>query len=474
MNHSTDGSPTPDPAPSEGAVDPWSVDEGDDLADVIPWTVEAVDEWDAGPAPQAPPSPWESTRPAADAPEASTSPAESPVSQEPPATADAASGDDEFDVAAEAVPGAGETGHEGEADLGVTEDAPGQTAADDDEFPPSDVPDFSVFTDEEYMKATTEEYAGLAEDVARAAAEGAEQIAVSAEIPGLESGVVGLDDVVAAAGEDAALIPARVASDLPLRVLTGLGLLVVFFGSLTRPLFIGLLVVAVLGLAAGELYLVLQRAGHHPLTLFGLAGTAGALVGTWVWGPIAIPVSLTGTLIATFVFYGVAAERSAPLHNAALTVMGAAWIGGLGAFAMDMVRADRYRWMVAAVVITTAVMDVAQYFVGRRLGRRPLAPTVSPKKTIEGLAGGVIVAIGVGLIIGLFEPFDLTRGLLIGVIVAVVAPLGDLAVSVIKRGIGVKDMGAILPGHGGVLDRVDAMIFVIPAVWVAFAWMGLV
>ena len=68
----------------------------------------------------------------------------------------------------------------------------------------------------------------------------------------------------------------------------------------------------------------------------------------------------------------------------------------------------------------------------------------------------------------------MTDGLLIGAVVAIVSPLGDLAVSVVKRALGVKDMGYILPGHGGVLDRVDAMIITIPALWVAYSWMGLI
>jgi phosphatidate cytidylyltransferase len=112
--------------------------------------------------------------------------------------------------------------------------------------------------------------------------------------------------------------------------------------------------------------------------------------------------------------------------------------------------------------------------VGRRFGKRQLAPRISPKKTVEGLAGGVVVAVAVGAVLGNFGPFELTDGLLLGAIVAVAGPLGDLAVSVVKRAIGVKDMGAILPGHGGVLDRIDAMIFVIPAAWVVYSWMGLI
>ena len=87
---------------------------------------------------------------------------------------------------------------------------------------------------------------------------------------------------------------------------------------------------------------------------------------------------------------------------------------------------------------------------------------------------GIIVAIAVGAAFAWAPPFEMTDGLLIGAVVAIVSPLGDLAVSVIKRALGVKDMGYILPGHGGVLDRVDAMIITIPAIWIAYSWMGLI
>jgi CDP-diglyceride synthetase len=326
---------------------------------------------------------------------------------------------------------------------------------------------------EDHTQTSTAEYDDLAAEMAAASEQDHEAMAVSADIPGLESGVVGLEDVVAATGEAGAPVEVRRGSDLPIRVLTGLGLLLVFFGSLYHPVLIGLLVVTVLGLAAGEYYTVLVRSGHHPISLFGLLGTAGALIGSWVWGPIAIPVSILGTIVFTLFFYAVVPARSHALRNTSLTVLGMVWIGGLGGFSLDLMRSEHYRWLISGIVVTTALMDVAQYAVGRRLGRRRLAPVVSPKKTVEGLVGGILAALLIGVGFGFRDPFDLGSGLLLGAIVAVVAPFGDLAVSVFKRAIGVKDMGALLPGHGGILDRVDAMIMVIPAAWVAYAWMGL-
>ncbi len=148
----------------------------------------------------------------------------------------------------------------------------------------------------------------------------------------------------------------------------------------------------------------------------------------------------------------------------------------LGAPVFAIIETPDYQWLILAIVLTTAVMDVAQYFFGRWLGRRPLAPAVSPKKTIEGLVGGVFAALIVGVVFGSIEasPFDPASGLVFGAMVAVVAPFGDLAVSVVKRALDVKDMGAILPGHGGVLDRIDAMIFVIPSAWIFFRFFDMV
>ncbi len=352
-------------------------------------------------------------------------------------------------------------------------------------FDVEEVPDFSSFTQEQYVQATTQEYAGLAEEVARAAAEEPEPMAISAGIPGLETGVVGLDDVVGDESDTVAPAPPRSGSDLSVRVLTAVALISLFFASLLQDYLVATLIFVVMMIAATELYVVLTRAGHRPMTLIGLVGIGFAQYGAFQWGTRAIVISLSLTTVATLVYFGVIAHRREPLLDAGLTLLGVGWIGGLGSLAMDIAFAEDFAWMIAAVVIITALMDVAQYFVGRRFGRRPLAPRVSPKKTVEGLIGGVVTAIGVGAALGAISvvtldrmaidgPFDVWDGLLIGAIVAVVGPLGDLAVSVVKRAIGVKDMGAILPGHGGVLDRIDAMIFVIPAAWVAYNWMGLI
>lgn len=347
------------------------------------------------------------------------------------------------------------------------------TAAPSEDEDAVEVPDFASFTSDQYVQTTTQEFVDLAEEMALASATEHQQSAVSAEIPGLESGLIGLEDVVAASGADPAAIPVAQRSNLASRVFTGLALAIIFFASLVDPLFIGLFVLVVLFLSAGEFYSALMRAGHRPLGLFGLLGALGALAGTWVWGLIAVPIAIAATLVATLLFFSMVSERRDPMTSTGLTVLGMAWVGGMGAFILDMVQYDNYGWLIVAVVLSVALMDIASFFVGRRLGRHRMAPRVSPKKTVEGLIGGMLVAVLVGVAFGLREPFDLGSGLALGAVVAVAAPLGDLAVSVMKRSIGVKDMGTLLPGHGGFLDRIDAMLFVIPLAWIVFSWTGL-
>jgi phosphatidate cytidylyltransferase len=117
-----------------------------------------------------------------------------------------------------------------------------------------------------------------------------------------------------------------------------------------------------------------------------------------------------------------------------------------------------------AIAVTVA-HDVAGLFVGSRMGRSPLI-AASPGKTMEGTIGGAGAAIVVGLLLGfLLEPWSPVTGLQLGLAAAIMAPLGDLGESVLKRDLGIKDMGSILPGHGGLLDRFDALLFVLPAAY---------
>ena len=122
--------------------------------------------------------------------------------------------------------------------------------------------------------------------------------------------------------------------------------------------------------------------------------------------------------------------------------------------------------LLLGLVLCSVAADIFGYLAGRRFGRRHIAPQISPNKTVEGLLAGMAGSIVVGFVlVGSISPWGRFSALALGVVVAVVAPLGDLCESLLKRDLGVKDLGGILPGHGGVLDRFDAMLFALPAVY---------
>ena len=324
-----------------------------------------------------------------------------------------------------------------------------------------------------YAGAVTTEHRDLAEVIAAHGEEETQLQALSAQIPGVDSGVVGFDDVADLGDDEEVAAPAR--SDLGARILTAGVLVGLLFGTLwvsgeAMAVFVGLLMM----FGLGEFYGTLRKRGYRPIALFGLLGGAGALGLTWWHGPIAIPGAIVSTAVLTFFFYAFVPQRRDALTNAGLTVLGMGWIAGTAAFAIPIFASEDYRVLVFGVVAATAAMDVGAYFFGRAWGSSPLAPVLSPNKSIEGLAGGVIMSVAAAVAIGqLMEPFDIKTGAALGLVVAIAAPLGDLAESMLKRSLGVKDMGSVLPGHGGVLDRVDAFLFVLPPAWVLFAMTGL-
>ncbi|MDK1018640.1 MAG: phosphatidate cytidylyltransferase, partial [Actinomycetota bacterium] len=322
---------------------------------------------------------------------------------------------------------------------------------------------------ETYVQTATREHEGLAESIALADEEETQQVALAAPIPGLDATVVGFEDVVKAEGHHR--VRAAASGDLVARIVTGLVLAVALGASLLwRPALVAFFVI-VFVLGAGEFYTALVRSGRKPIALFGFVGIIGASLGAFFLGALSIPISFIIATTMLLLFYAVVPGRVDPMGNLALTVTVMAWVG-LGSFALLIARADSYRTLIAAIVVVVVAMDVAQYFFGRLLGRRRLAKWVSPNKTVEGLVAGVIAALSVGSILHFFHPLELTSGLAIGAAVAVFSPIGDLAMSAAKRSLGLKDMGSVLPGHGGFLDRIDGLLFVVPAAWVIFLWAG--
>ncbi len=230
-----------------------------------------------------------------------------------------------------------------------------------------------------------------------------------------------------------------------------------------------ILVTAIIGLAVAELYGVLRQAGYQPVALAGIVGSVGLVVGAYNYGAAAYPTVLFLSTAVALLWYLVGAAHESPVLNVGVTLLGLLWVGFFGSFAGLMLGlGDPGLGILLAAIFGTVGYDVGGLFVGKNAGRQPLS-AASPNKTIEGLFGGCAVAfvlvVALSALIG-FGPIDsFSEGAMVGLAVALFAPLGDLTESLVKRDLGVKDMGTILPGHGGLMDRFDGMLFVLPAVW---------
>jgi phosphatidate cytidylyltransferase len=152
-----------------------------------------------------------------------------------------------------------------------------------------------------------------------------------------------------------------------------------------------------------------------------------------------------------------------PVQQAAARFF-APWYIGLPLGMLVAVHGTAGAWATLVLIATVVVSDSAQYYTGRAFGRRPLAPAISPKKTVEGAIGGVVFGT---LFLAVAGPWAIGAGIvamgLLGLVVAVLGICGDLFESRLKRASGVKDSSSLIPGHGGVLDRIDALLFAIPA-----------
>jgi phosphatidate cytidylyltransferase len=228
-------------------------------------------------------------------------------------------------------------------------------------------------------------------------------------------------------------------------------------------------------LCAVELFDSLRRAGHQPVTLVGVVAVAGLLIGTFAGantfeGERVVPLVLALSIVSLLAWHLVGASRAPVTTSVAVTLLGIVWVGVLGSFAVNLLNLPNRAGIaiLAVAAIGTMSHDIAGFVVGRRFGRTPLAPSVSPGKTIEGLVGGMFAAFFVTGIVGSQISPIAEAGLAewkLGIVIALVAPFGDLVESLVKRDLRLKDTGSILPGHGGVFDRFDALLVVIPVVY---------
>lgn len=262
--------------------------------------------------------------------------------------------------------------------------------------------------------------------------------------------------------------------NLKLAILTGVTLaaLVVGLLYLGAEAFFGLAIIVVM-LAQAEFYRATRSAGYNPAAALGLIGGAVVLVGVFLNGPSAAGLALFATLAACFAWYMSFPSRANLVTNVAITMMGVVYIPLLGSFIGLLSRRPDGRGVTIVAIGATAVYDIFAFAGGSKLGRHPLAPSISPNKTWEGAAVATVATVAAAWFAGpALGPWTPAEAAVLGLVVAVVAPLGDLVESLIKRDLGIKDMGTIFPGHGGALDRIDAMLFVAPVVWLSLQLFG--
>jgi len=262
--------------------------------------------------------------------------------------------------------------------------------------------------------------------------------------------------------------------DVPAAFLTGAVLAIAALAALLiGDWLFGLLAAAIVLLAQGELFGVMVKHRRQPATAVGLIAGALMLAAAYFRGESAVLAMFALGVAATFLWFmsGPVSARKDVTANIGLTVLNMAWVPLLGSYLLVLLEGESGTALVVSAIGLTFVYDTAAFLSGSVWGgqffQRPLAPTVSPKKSIEGVIIGslVTVVVSVTLVTSFVDPFENLRieALLLGLVVAAAATFGDLAESLVKRDMGIKDMGSILPGHGGVLDRIDSLLFVAPA-----------
>jgi phosphatidate cytidylyltransferase len=254
--------------------------------------------------------------------------------------------------------------------------------------------------------------------------------------------------------------------NLPAAIAVGVALLAAVAASLAfRPEFFVLLAVIAVGGAMWELTQAFRRKDIHLPLLPLLVGTAGILVSSYYSGSEALMVSFLLTAGGVVVWCALDGSGPAAVRDAVAGVFAAAYLPFLAGFVMLMLADPRGELRVVLFVLLAVASDTGGYVAGVLFGRHPLAPSVSPKKSIEGLVGSFVLAIVVGVVGAHVLDADPWVGVALGVLAPLTATIGDLAESLLKRDLDLKDMGTLLPGHGGILDRLDSLLLTAPFVY---------
>lgn len=263
------------------------------------------------------------------------------------------------------------------------------------------------------------------------------------------------------------------------RILTALVLFppVIYLIGWSPPWLFLMAVLLVVERALYEYFKICRHAGFKPLAPMGYVGSAAVCLAQGAGFLLPVNPTLTVLILLILLTLGLGLLSAVDLKDyvgaVSTTVLGFVYIG-LGMSCLIPMRQSgsvEGRKLLFFLFLVIWVGDICAFFVGRTLGRHLLFPRVSPKKTVEGglggLAGSLLVA--GGFVHWFWQTANLETVILLAVLVAVAGQVGDLAESAMKRGADLKDSGAILPGHGGLLDRIDSLLFGAPALWLALS-----
>ncbi|HLN77664.1 MAG TPA: phosphatidate cytidylyltransferase [Nocardioidaceae bacterium] len=258
----------------------------------------------------------------------------------------------------------------------------------------------------------------------------------------------------------------RAGRNLPAAIASGVVLLALIAGSLFfwKPAFVGLVTAAIV-LGVWELKQALAQKGialpFEPLVV----GAVVMLLGAYVGGAPALVTALAVTALGSML-WRLRMGVDGFVRDTTAAVFTAVYVPLLAGFVLLLLRPDDGPLRVVTFILVTIASDIGGYFVGVLAGKHPMAPVISPKKSWEGFAGSAVfcVAVGWASVVYLLEG-DWWVGVILGLVAVVMATLGDLCESVIKRDLGIKDMSNIIPGHGGLMDRLDSLLATVAPTW---------
>jgi phosphatidate cytidylyltransferase len=255
-------------------------------------------------------------------------------------------------------------------------------------------------------------------------------------------------------------------------------ILAIWFGDPWFSLFIAAAALA----GTYEFYRMAGFDRREPLLFLGLLWSLALVLSPHYRNPEFLPMVVTFILLISLICLLVRPSREKAFRDWAWTIVGALYAGWMLSYWLNLRGLEDGRNWVYLAMLTTFASDTGAYFVGRSKGKRKLVPTISPAKTWEGAIGGLVSAVLASVVIAttlkLISPvlgdpfaFEYWQIILLGFLVSLFAQLGDLVESLLKRNIGVKESGDLLPGHGGVLDRFDSLIFVGAVVYYYVIWL---